>query len=152
VGHTERGRVIVIGRDGKPISRIGESGGADPYDIPKNEIPKGWGYQWCAETVYNAPQSAAMMDFKQKQWTPVPQDRHPTIPVRQGGLILMERPQLLTDEARNEEVAKAKLQLRTNIEQFEPAAGLRATGGIRKGRGQSVDADGVAPPVLELEE
>jgi hypothetical protein len=157
VGHTQSGRVIVIGRDGKPISRKGDSN-IDKYAIPKEEIPLGWSYQWIAETVLNEPQTAALMDFQQKQWVPVPQSRHPTRPVKQGGLMLVERPEALTKEARQEEMQEARDQIRTNVEQFMPndsgaaRSGLRPTGGIRKGRAQSVAVDGVAPPTLELGE
>jgi hypothetical protein len=152
IGHTDRGRVIVIGRDGKPISRVGETG-VDKYAIPKNEIPAGWSYQWIAETVYNEPQAASMADFKQKCWTVVPEDRHPTVPHRQGGLVLVERPTAMSDEARREEIAEAKQQLKTNAEQFMPKEGvngMQPTGRIRKGRGQSVSQDGVEPPTLEI--
>lgn len=149
IGHTAAGRVIVVGRDGKPISRKGDRN-IDKFAIPREEIPDGWSYQWIAETVLNEPQTAALMDFQQKQWTPVPQDRHPTRPVRQGGLMLVERPKALTEEARQEEMQQAKDQLKANVEQFSPPSGLKATGGIRRGRPVSVSADGVAAPTLEI--
>lgn len=155
VGHTPQGRAIVIGRDGKPISRKGDRG-IDKYAVPAGEIPANWSYQWIAESVLNEPQAAAMIDFQQKGWTAVPQERHPNIPVRQGGLMLVERPKALTDEARHEEIQEAKDQLRTNVEQFMPndsgaaRSGLRPTGGIRKGRAQSVAVDGVPMPTLEI--
>jgi hypothetical protein len=150
VGRTERGRVIVIGRDGKPISRAGDQN-IDKYAIPPNEIPNGWGYQWIAETVLNEPQTAAMLQFKQAGWTFVPQERHPNNPVRQGGLALVERPQPLIDEARQDEMQQASDQVRANVEQFAPPGGLQKTGRIRKGRPVSVSADGVPEPVLEVE-
>ena len=149
VGHTAQGRVIVIGRDGKPISRKGDRS-IDKFAIPKEEIPPGWSYQWNAETVLNEPQTAGMLDFQQKQWSFVPQDRHPTRPVRQGGLVLMERPEALTQEARQEEMQEARDQVRANVEQFAPPGGLQKTGKIRKGKPVSVSADGVAAPTLEL--
>jgi hypothetical protein len=149
VGHTEHGRVIVIGRDGRPISRKGDRN-IDKFAIPKEEIPVGWSYQWICETVLNEPQTASLLDFQQKQWTPVPQDRHPTRPVRQGGLMLVERPQVLTDEARQEEMQEARDQVKANVEQFAPPGGLQKTGRIRKGRPVSVSGDGVPEPTLEL--
>lgn len=151
VGHTAQGRVIVIGRDGKPISRKGDRN-IDKFAIPKEEIPSGWSYQWIAETVLNEPQTAQMLDFQQKSWTMVPQDRHPTRPVRQGGLVLVERPKVLTDEARQEEMQEAKDQIKANVEQFAPPGGLQKTGSIRRGKPVSVSADGVPEPTLELED
>jgi hypothetical protein len=150
IGTNDRGRVIVVGRDGKPISRLGDRN-IDKYAIPKDEMPAGWSYQWIAETVLNEPQTGAMMDFRQKQWSNVPQERHPTIPVRQGGLVLVERPIVLTEEARQEELQEARDQVRANVEQFTPGGGLQKTGAIRKGRPVSVSADGVPDPVVELE-
>jgi hypothetical protein len=154
-GHTAEGRVIALGRDGKPISRKGTPG-VDKFAISPDQIPEGWSYQWIAETVLNAPQTSMIVGFQQNGWTEVPADRHPSIPVRQDGLVLVERPKALTDEARGEEIQAAKDQIRANVEQFMPAdsvqaqAGLRATGGIRKGRPQSVVQDGVPAPTLEI--
>ena len=152
VGRNERGRVIVIGRDGKPVSRQGDNQ-VDKFDV-KKYCAAGWTFQWIAEEVLNQPQTAAMNEFYQGGWTPVPQEKIPGIPVLQGGLRLVERPLPLTEEARQEEMQQANDQLATNVKQFMPhdaaarAAGLKPIGGIRKSRAIAVDE--VPPPHVEI--
>jgi hypothetical protein len=161
-GRTAEGRVIVIGRDGKPIHRVGTQ--ADQFAIPDSMRQEGWSYQWIAEVVLNEPQTAALIDFQNNGWTPVPASRCPGVmmpagetgPIRRKGLMLVERPSVLTEEARAEEIADAKALVRANAEQFMPPdsvasrAGLAPTGRIRKGKPIGTAQDGVAPPVLEI--
>lgn len=162
-GHTKEGRVIVVGRDGKPVSRTGQPN-ADQFAIPAELLEPDWSYQWVAETVLNEPQTAALIGFGENGWTPVPADRWPgrfmlpgtTGPIRRGGQMLVERPKHLTEEARREEIEAAHSQLRTNVEQFMPPdsvasrSGLQPTGRIRKGRAVSTARDGVPQPALEI--
>jgi hypothetical protein len=152
IGRNERGRAIVIGRDGKPTSRMGDNK-IDKFAV---QPPPGWSYQWLADEVLNAPQTASINDMAEAGWTSVPQSRHPAIPVRQGGLRLVERPLVLTEEARREEMQMANDQLRVNVQQFMPndsaarRAGLMPTGGIRKARAMPVNAGEVPPPHVEI--
>lgn len=76
-------------------------------------IPEGWVYEWKAESCYGKPTDPMNWEnLKENHWTEVPPDRHPGIVVRQDGLVLMQRPKYLTDEARQEDFAIAQDQAR----------------------------------------
>lgn len=84
---------------------------SDQFSIDKRLIPAGMTYEWKAETVIGQPQTAAMLEYRENGWTPVPTGRHPFLmpegteksaPIRLGGQMLMERPLYLTKEARQE--------------------------------------------------
>lgn len=112
-----RGRSEAVGRNGEVLSRKRTQTG-DIFDIPKDLIPVGWSYQWCAVSVVG--NTEILMDqnlmFSENGWRPVPASRYPGrfMPVgHQGSIIrgsqmLMERPTSLSDEARAEDVKAAK--------------------------------------------
>jgi hypothetical protein len=110
----------VLGRNGEVLSRK-RSGTADIFDIPQEIVPKGWQYQWCAASVLG--NTEVLMDqnlmFAENGWRPVPCERHEGrfMPVghkgsiMRGGQMLMERPAQLCEEARQEELQKARQQM-----------------------------------------
>lgn len=114
-----RGAVVVEGRNGEVLTRRRTQVG-DPYDVPANEIPDGWSYQWNPVTVLNQEIIATQNLMFANGWRPVPADRHPgrwTRPGHKGdiivdGLRLEERPEAMTDEALAEEEMKARRQIR----------------------------------------
>jgi len=127
------GRVSVMGRSGKMVTRHVSHAEGDPYFIAPGEIPEGWTYQWIAVTVTGQEQRKSLASFARGGWEPVPMSRYPGRygPAKlQGkdneehivieGLGLYERPTELTDEARHEEVTAAKNLIRTRNEQFSP--------------------------------
>jgi hypothetical protein len=115
------GRLIIEGRDGEMLSRKRKDDGGDPFHVPAEIIPAGWEYQWVVESVNGSKEivSDQALVFWENGWRPVPADRHPGryTPVGtkgdifRGGMILMERPKALCDEARAEMVAKARKQM-----------------------------------------
>lgn len=118
-----KGRAVAIGRDGKPIWRR-VTGNVDQYHVDPRIIPDGWTYEWKRETIYNEPDPAYQAELASNGWTPVPAERHDGIflpvgttgAIRRGGLILMERPSILTEEARREDKRNADAALRSAYE------------------------------------
>jgi len=113
------GAVMVQGRDGEQLTRRRTTVG-DIHHVPANEIPRGWDYQWNTVTVTGQEMREEQMVMQQNGWRPVPASRHAgrwTPPEYKGaiivkGLRLEERPTELGDEARAEDVAHAKAQVR----------------------------------------
>jgi hypothetical protein len=95
----------------------------NPFDIPLGEIPEGSSYEWKRYSI--SGQSADhdpfyLASMRRQGWEPVDPKRHPNwVPpgydkpnIIRDGLILMERPKELTDEARAEVRALSKQQMR----------------------------------------
>lgn len=118
-----KGRAVAVGRDGKPVWRK-VSGNADQFAVDPRMIPDGWSYEWKRETIYNEPDPAYQAELASNGWTPVPCERHDGVflphgtqgAIRRGGLILMERPAILTEEARIEDKRNADRALRSAYE------------------------------------
>ncbi len=96
---------------------------ANPFDIPKDEIPEGSSYEWKRFSV--SGQSADhdpfyLASMRRQGWEPVDPRRHPNwVPpgydkpsIIRDGQILMERPVELTNEARQEQRQLARQQMR----------------------------------------
>jgi hypothetical protein len=111
-----RGNITVEGRGGEILTRK-RTGTSDPFDIDQNIVPKGWAYQWNAISVVGNQE--ILMDqnlaLSENGWRPVPASRHPGryMPHGHNGAIirgqcrLEERPAVLNEEARNEDLRKA---------------------------------------------
>jgi hypothetical protein len=116
---------VVVEYNGELLSRRRTATG-DIFDIPLALVPKGIEYQWCAVSI--AGNSEVLIDqtlmFQENGWRPVPAERHPGrfMPaghkgsIIRGGQMLMERPTVLSDEARAEEYRKAYDQVRDRDE------------------------------------
>jgi len=110
----------VVGRNGEVLTRTRRSG-VDPFDFPKNFIPDGWEYQWCAVSSYGNMEimRTQNLEFYQNGWRPVPAERHDGyfLPKGQSGEIvvrgqcLMERPTELCKQARQEDYNTARRQM-----------------------------------------
>jgi hypothetical protein len=132
---TQRGGNEIIGRSGEVLTRR-RSAGIDPYHIPEGIAPDGWTYQWNTVSVYN--DSGIVMDQQmgmyENGWRAVPATRHPGmfVPVGtkgdivRGGQRLEERPAILTEQAKAEEIAVARRQMQDRDESLMGSkAGLR---------------------------
>lgn len=76
-------------------------------------IPEGIEYEWKARSCYGkATDPMNWENLRENHWTEVPPDRHPGIVVEQDGLVLMQRPKYLSQEARQEDFAIAQDQAR----------------------------------------
>ena len=112
-----RGGTVARGRNGEILTRK-RSGSTDPFHIDAKIIPDGWEYQWNAVTIIG--NGEVLMDqnlrMAENGWRPVPADRHPGqfMPaghagsILRGGQRLDERPKILSDEARAEDLAAAR--------------------------------------------
>jgi hypothetical protein len=93
---------------------IDGGGERDKYWAPPP--PDGWDYQWKLKAVVGQDDLEAIRRVEMAGWTPVPLSRHPELMPRDwkgdtidvGGLLLMERPKLFTDQAREEERRAAR--------------------------------------------
>lgn len=140
IGHNQppRGRAVAIGRDGQPIWRHGVAqDGFDKYAIPADMVPPGWVYQWKAVTVLNEERHQYIGELRSKGWTPVMADVHPGRfmpldhkgPIIMDGLMLMETPYDLWEEASNDEkrVAADKVNRARANHGLAPASNTVAT-------------------------
>jgi hypothetical protein len=86
---------------------------SDVLFIPKGVIPPGLSYEWKRASVFNQPDTEHQIGLRENHWTAVPADRHPELAaagetvIRRGGLLLMQRPKYLTDEAQMEDINEA---------------------------------------------
>lgn len=100
--------------------------GTDDFYIPMGEIPPGWTYEWKRNTVFGAEDPAYQVQLRRHGWEPVPAIRHPSFMpegmtkgyIERKGMILMERPEEITNEARDRELRKARGQVRAKEEQL----------------------------------
>ena len=103
--------------------------GTDDFYIDSRIIPDGWTYEWKRQTVLGAEDPAYDVAQRRKGWEPVDASRHPELmptnfkdsAITRKGMILMERPKELTDEARAIEKNKARRQVRQKEEQLAAA-------------------------------
>lgn len=92
----------------------------DMFFIPVEEIPEGSSYEWKRYTVIGQEDPFYLAQMREQGWEPVNPKRHPTwVPpgysqpyIIKGGMILMERPIELTEEARAEQKLLARQQVR----------------------------------------
>lgn len=92
----------------------------DQFWLPIEEIPEDCTYEWKRLSVMGQEDPFYIAQQREQGWEPVMATRHPNwLPpgydkphIIKGGLILMERPKELTQEARREERQMAKRQVR----------------------------------------
>lgn len=101
-------------------------GNIDPYYIDPRIIPQDWTYEWKTKSVYGEIKTSHMVGLMENGWTAVPSERHEGLfmppgyrgDIERDGLVLMERPKELTEEARYEEVAAARQNVQAQKEQL----------------------------------
>jgi len=105
--------------------------GTDEYYIELGIIPEGWSYEWKVRTVLGAEDPAHQVALARKGWETVPASRHPELmpvgykgaEITRKGMVLMERPLEITQEARNVELRRARMQMRDKEAQLTQAKG-----------------------------
>lgn len=128
--------------------------GTDRYAFDLSIQPDGWIYQWKRHSVLGQEDPGYMAGLSQVGFTPVPAERHPgmflpagsTGSIIIGGMILMERPIELEEEAREEDRERAHAQKVGSFEQFgiktkfdTDSRNARRNTGVRVGH-EKVDA------------
>lgn len=90
------------------------------------EAPHGWTYEWKVRTVMNEEQHSYQVELARNGWEPVPLNRHPELmpkgwkgeTIEVEGLVLMERPAVLTQEDRAVEARNAREAVLTKEQQL----------------------------------
>ena len=101
--------------------------GPDEFRTP--EAPPGWEYEWKRRTLLGQEDPAYQVQLARTGWDAVPTSRHPEMMPSQGshptierkGMILMQRPAVISDEARAVEARKARNQVRVKEQQLNAA-------------------------------
>lgn len=92
----------------------------DQFYIPETMVPDGITYEWKRYSTINEQDAAYTVELLENHWKPVPAGRHKEFmppgyegnTITRGGLVLMERPAYLTEEARQEEAHYTQQQMR----------------------------------------
>lgn len=95
----------------------GMDNGTDEFAAPTP--PDGWSYEWKRKTVMGQEDPAYMIHLARVGWEPVPTKRHPEMMPHNGshsiierkGMVLMQRPAVITEEAREIELRRARGQV-----------------------------------------
>jgi hypothetical protein len=93
------------------------------------EPPEGWEYEWKVVSIMNAEDPKSIAENIRQGWEAVPRDRHPEMmpvgfpgnTIEEGGLILMERPKVLCEEARERHMRESRGLVRTKEMQLGAA-------------------------------
>jgi hypothetical protein len=101
--------------------------GTDEFAAPR--APDGWTYEWKRRTIMGAEDPAYLTHLARVGWEPVATARHPemmphnaTNPIiERKGMVLMQRPEVITQEAREIELRRARGQVRNKEEQLAAA-------------------------------
>ena len=117
----------------------------DKYWAPSP--PTGWDYQWKLKSVMGQDDVDRIRQNEMSGWEPVPLSRHPDMMpkgwvgnvIEVGGLVLMERPKMFTDEARAAEARAAREAVLTKEMQMKEGRasdlGARQVNRFNKSRG-----------------
>lgn len=159
-----RGRVTATSRDGQEVLSRRRTSTGDIFNIPAELIERGWEMQWIAISVVGNQE--VVMDqnlmMLENGWRPVMADRFPGrfMPaghkghIVRGGQGLYERPKVLCDEARAEDISAARQLISDRNESlkltgvknqlgsgFEMGGKYRGTGGdVRMSIDRALDA------------
>ena len=100
--------------------------GTDEFFVPSQIIPEGWTYEWKRKLTLGAEEPSHMVALTRMGWEPVPVARHPEmmpgggnyVHIERKGMILMERPTELVEEALEIERRRAIGQVRAKEAQL----------------------------------
>jgi hypothetical protein len=100
--------------------QTGDDEGIDKFYIDPRMIPDGWSYEWKTFTVLGKENPSYQVAMAHRGWEAVPRTRHPHLmpinyqgeTIEREGMILMERPLEITQEARQRDARIARDQVR----------------------------------------
>lgn len=123
------------------------TGNPDKFYIPMEEIPQGLTYEWKRWTNMGEHDAAYIAEQMSQGWEPVPAKRHPhwnppgynEPHIIRHGMILMDRPEELTEEFKREMRQLSKRQVRDQEARLGKAGDGEATR----------DFDGVRPKLTK---
>jgi hypothetical protein len=100
--------------------------GVDEFRTPK--APDGWTYEWKRKTVMGQEDHAYQTALARTGWEPVVASRHPEMmpinaqgAIERKGMVLMERPQIVTDQVKDADYRRARGQIRAKEQQLTQA-------------------------------
>jgi len=113
-------------------TRVRNAAFENPYDLPLDEIPGDSSYEWKRWSVVGQHDPFYISQMRKQGWEPVDPKRHPNwVPpgykessIIKGGMILMERPKYLTEEAQEE----MKTAARREVSMAEQRLGMTPKG------------------------
>ena len=121
------GAVVATGRDGEPLYRKRDQS-ADPFAVPDDLKDPNYDLQWCRVSVLGQEDLPHQIELQEQGWRFVQADgpkwRGRMMPkdykgkIFRDGLALMERPMVLTEEAKREATMKVREQSKNQREQF----------------------------------
>lgn len=104
------------------------SEGADRFYIDPQMVPDGWSYEWKRKTLWGKEDPAHDVELARQGWEPVPASRHPKMmpkgnwqTIERDGMILMERPKVLTEDIHAANLRKARMQVKAKEAQLNQA-------------------------------
>lgn len=148
----------VRGRNGEILRRNNRADPVDQFELPRHMMEKGWSYQWVRAESLGKADPANLSAHQENGWRPVPADRCPGYfhpldykgAITRDGLILMERPQSLTDEANRDALNAARRQKHNQAADFQGVDKILHDAGAQGFEAPSAKTDsrGVARPQL----
>jgi hypothetical protein len=123
--HSDFGRAYLRPDEGDRVRSLKGAQSIDRYYVPPELLAKhpSTSFEWKNYEIYGKPADAREVHFEQQQgWRACPHSMFPGYfaPIGEpgyilvDGMILMERPLQLTQEARREEIARAQYNARAN--------------------------------------
>jgi hypothetical protein len=108
---------------------IGDDG-ADKFYIDPRMVPEGWSYEYRMFTVLGKEDPSYQVRLRNSGWDPVPVSRHPELmplgytgnTIILDGMMLMERPLVITEEQKQRDRKNASDQVRAKEQQLTGAA------------------------------
>lgn len=124
----EPARPEIRGRDGAVLTRRATgSMSSDQFHVPDTLHEAGWTMQWVRATCLGKDDPSNITDHMENGWRPVNADRpgfkqyfrtEGSGDIVREGLILMERPAALTEQALQEDYSAAMHERNTQVEEF----------------------------------
>lgn len=85
----------------------------DRFWIDPKVIPAGVDYNWKRASTRGLPDTEHINNLRENHWAPVPASRHAGVITEKDGMILMERPLYLSQEAQREDLGIALDQVQS---------------------------------------
>lgn len=102
--------------------------GVDKYYVDPALVPPGWSYEWKRKLLLGKEDPSYDVNLTRGGWEAVPARRHPEMmpkgkysTIERDGMILMERPLVLTQDARDIEKKRARQQVKFKEDQLSAA-------------------------------
>lgn len=140
------------------LHKGGQSG--DKFHVDPAIIPDGMSWEWKRQSVLGQPDYGYEVMQAEQGWEPVQAERFPKFmppgysgAIIRDGMMLMERPQELTDEARAEDLSNAREQVSVQVKRAQQniPGQLPREEGIVKNKANVMKREFEAVPISEME-